>query len=197
VLQWTLEAFAGHSGISDAVIVLHGDDFSLFEREIQLPKNLSIHCVAGAATRDGSVRAGLAALPADTGLVLIHDAARPLVSHAVIDGVIQALENHLGAAPALPVVDALWRGENGCVTGTADRSGLYRAQTPQGFHLTQIRAAHGAHPGGALDDVEVARAHGLDVAITAGDEDNLKITHPGDFARAAEILARRAARQEG
>lgn len=197
VLQATLEAFAAHREITHGVVVLHPEDSALFETHVTVPKNLPLTCVPGAESRDGSVRAGLDALPLGTKFVLIHDAARPLVSPQVIDGVLEGLQSYPGAAPAVPVVDALWCGDAGRVIGMADRSGLYRAQTPQGFHVEAIRAAHAAHPGGAKDDVEVARAHGLDVAITAGDEDNLKITHPGDFARAAKILAWRADRQEG
>jgi 2-C-methyl-D-erythritol 4-phosphate cytidylyltransferase/2-C-methyl-D-erythritol 2,4-cyclodiphosphate synthase len=124
--------------------------------------------------------------------VLIHDAARPLVTRAVIDGVLDALERHDGAAPALAVTDALWRGE-GTVTGTEDRDGLWRAQTPQGFGLEAIRAAHdalAATGATAADDVAVARAAGLTVAITPGDEANLKITTPGDFDRAASLIER-------
>ena len=76
----------------------------------------------------------------------------------MIDRVIAALEHGAGAAPALAVTDALWRGDAGRVAGTQDRAGLYRAQTPQGFRYAAILAAHRAHPGGAADDVEVARA---------------------------------------
>ena len=195
VLQATLEAFAAHPNVDDGVVVLHPEDKDLFDSHVQPPSGFPLRRARGAAMRDGSVRSGLSALPESATRVLIHDAARPMVSTAVIDGVLQALEAHPGAAPALPVVDALWRGADGLVTGTADRSGLWRAQTPQGFHVNAIRAAHAAHAGGAADDVAVARAHGLDVAITAGDEDNLKITHPGDFARARTILDARAARQ--
>jgi 2-C-methyl-D-erythritol 4-phosphate cytidylyltransferase / 2-C-methyl-D-erythritol 2,4-cyclodiphosphate synthase len=131
------------------------------------------------------VRAGLAAL-AGRGVtrVLIHDAARPLIPRTVIDGVLLALDTHPAAAPALAVTDALWRGD-GTVTGTVDRAGLFRAQTPQGFHYDAIVAAH---RGEAADDVELARAAGLAVAITAGHEDNFKITLPGDLARAEGIL---------
>jgi 2-C-methyl-D-erythritol 4-phosphate cytidylyltransferase/2-C-methyl-D-erythritol 2,4-cyclodiphosphate synthase len=106
----------------------------------------------------------------------------------VIARVLAALEKSAGAAPALPVTDALWRGQGGLVAGTQDRTGLWRAQTPQGFHFDAILAAHRAHPGGAADDVEVARAAGLDVAIVDGDEDNLKVTFPSDFARAEAIV---------
>jgi 2-C-methyl-D-erythritol 4-phosphate cytidylyltransferase/2-C-methyl-D-erythritol 2,4-cyclodiphosphate synthase len=120
--------------------------------------------------------------------VLIHDGARPLVSPALIGRLVAALDAHDGAAPALAVTDALWRGADGLVAGTVDRTGLYRAQTPQAFRFAAILAAHRAHPGGALDDVEVARAAGLDVAIVEGEEQNLKLTVPADFTRAEAIL---------
>jgi 2-C-methyl-D-erythritol 4-phosphate cytidylyltransferase/2-C-methyl-D-erythritol 2,4-cyclodiphosphate synthase len=120
--------------------------------------------------------------------VLIHDVARPLVSRRLIADVLKALETHEGAAPALEVSDALWRGAGGEVTGTERRDGLYRAQTPQGFRFGAILAAHRAHGGGAADDVEVARAAGLAVAIVPGEERNLKITRAGDFARAEALL---------
>jgi len=145
--------------------------------------------VEGGATRDASVLAGLRALQGrGIARVLIHDGARPLISQAVIGRVLDALDNHPAAAPAVAVSDALWTGANGLVTGTRDRSGLYRAQTPQGFHFEAILAAHLAHGGGAADDVEVARAAGLDVAIVEGDEDNIKLTWPADFARAERLL---------
>ena len=74
------------------------------------------------------------------------------------------------------------------MTGPQDRNGLFAAQTPQGFRYQDILAAHLAHPGGAADDVEVARAAGLDVRIIPGEPDNIKITRPEDFARAERIL---------
>jgi 2-C-methyl-D-erythritol 4-phosphate cytidylyltransferase/2-C-methyl-D-erythritol 2,4-cyclodiphosphate synthase len=107
----------------------------------------------------------------------------------VIQGVIAALEAGApAAAPALPVTDALWTGADGYVTGTQDRTGLYAAQTPQGFDFAAILAAHRAHDGTAPDDVAVARAAGLAVTITPGDADNIKITHAGDFARVERIV---------
>lgn len=90
--------------------------------------------------------------------------------------------------PALPVTDALWRGDGATVTGTAARDGLFRAQTPQGFSVAQISTAHHLFPDDAADDVELARKAGIAVAITAGSEDNMKITFPADFARAERIL---------
>ena len=74
------------------------------------------------------------------------------------------------------------------MTGVQDRTGLFRAQTPQGFHTDVLRDAHAAHGKGAADDVAVARAAGIDVAIVHGDAQNIKITTPDDFARAAAIL---------
>ncbi|RME13967.1 MAG: 2-C-methyl-D-erythritol 2,4-cyclodiphosphate synthase, partial [Alphaproteobacteria bacterium] len=179
----TFARLRAHPAIGRLVLVLHPDDIAL---GAGFPGAL---VVTGGATRDASVRAGLEALAADPpDLVLIHDVARPLVPMEVIDRVIAALETSPGAAPALAVTDALWTGENGLVTGTRERAGLYRAQTPQGFRFEAILAAHRAHPGGAADDVEVARAAGLDVAIVEGDEANMKITGPGDFARAEQLM---------
>jgi 2-C-methyl-D-erythritol 4-phosphate cytidylyltransferase/2-C-methyl-D-erythritol 2,4-cyclodiphosphate synthase len=144
--------------------------------------------VPGGTERAASVRAGIEALAADPPeAVLVHDAVRPCVGPALIRSVAAALAGCDAAAPALPVTDALWRGAD-TVAGTVPRAGLWRAQTPQGFRFAPFLAAHRAHPGGAADDVEVARAAGLAVAILPGDEDNIKVTHPGDLARAARIL---------
>lgn len=183
VLAHTLTAFQTHAQIGHIVLVLHADD--LGQADTFLDARTSV--VRGGLDRANSVQNGLQAL-APGGIVLIHDVARPLVSAAMITDVIAALDHSKGAAPALPVTDALWTGDSGRVTGAQDRTGLFRAQTPQGFDLEAIRAAHAAHPGGAADDVEVARAFGLDVTIVPGDEDNLKITHAPDFERAARIL---------
>lgn len=183
VARWTLAVFAP---LMPVVMVVHPDDWALAEAAAA---GLSVRLVAGADTRAGSVRAGLEALaqdPPDT--VLIHDVARPCVPPTVIEAVSDALRSSPGAAPALAVTDALWQGADGTVTGTRDRAGLYRAQTPQGFHFAPILAAHRAHQGPADDDVVIARGAGLGVAIVAGDERNIKITGPQDFARAAALL---------
>ncbi len=186
VLAHTLAAFRPH--VDQLVLVIHPDDR---DRAATLAGDALV--VDGGATRDASVRAALEALEG-TGVarVLIHDGARPLVDAGVIGRVLAALEEYPGAAPALPVTDALWRGRGGLVAGTQDRADLWRAQTPQGFRLDAILAAHRAHPGQAADDVEVARAAGLDVAIVEGNEANLKLTFPGDFARAEAILKGRS-----
>jgi 2-C-methyl-D-erythritol 4-phosphate cytidylyltransferase/2-C-methyl-D-erythritol 2,4-cyclodiphosphate synthase len=124
--------------------------------------------------------------------VLIHDIARPCVTPAVIGPVIEALRaGAVAAAPGLAVTDALWSVEDGHVTGARDRAGLMRAQTPQGFMIGDIAAAHDGFEGDARDDVEVALSAGLSVVTTPGDETNIKITLPADFARAEAILRER------
>jgi 2-C-methyl-D-erythritol 4-phosphate cytidylyltransferase/2-C-methyl-D-erythritol 2,4-cyclodiphosphate synthase len=135
--------------------------------------------VTGGATRRGSVANGLAALDAD--IVLIHDAARPFLPGAVIDRLLDALEDHEGAIPALPVVDTLTTREGTPV----DREALVRVQTPQAFRLAAIKAAHEAWTGGEpTDDAQVARAAGLDVVLVDGDSALEKLTYEADFARA-------------
>lgn len=186
VADWSFAAFRDHPRVGRVVVVLHPDDMGQVE-------GLEGAIIAtGGASRDASVAAGLEALAPDApDLVLIHDVARPLVTPEVIDRVIAALDEAPGAAPALAITDALWTGADDRVTGTRERAGLYRAQTPQGFRFAAILAAHRAHPGGAADDVEVARHAGLDVAIVRGDERNLKITGPEDFARAENMMRER------
>lgn len=183
VIDWTLAAFQAAPGIDRIVLVLHPEDIG----QHALPDGIDL--VAGGETRAASVRNGLVALEG-TNLrhVLIHDVARPCLPVAMIDDVLAALATSPGAAPALPVTDALWTGAEGQVTGDRDRGGLFRAQTPQGFHFDAILAAHRAYQGNAADDVAVAVAAGLAVTIVPGHEDNLKITHPADFDRAARIL---------
>lgn len=182
VLDHTIRAFSGFDRI---VLVVHPDDM---DHAIDRYGG-AVTLVAGADSRAASVRAGLTALEGQASHVLIHDGARPLVPDAVIAGVIAALQDGAqAAAPALPVSDALWRGDGGRVTATTPRDGLHRAQTPQGFALPVILAAHRDHPLQAADDVELALAAGVEVAITQGAEDNLKITFPDDFTRAERIL---------
>ena len=186
VADRTLKQFRNAGGIDHIVLVLSATDTQEWTR---YSEQTDLILTQGAADRAGSVWSGLTAL-AGRGVtkVLIHDVARPCIRTDLIDAVIQALEHGPAAAPALAVTDALWTGHAGQVTGSQDRSGLYSAQTPQGFHYDTIVAAHAAHAGGAADDVEVARAAGLDIAIVPGDPDNIKITTEGDFARATRIL---------
>ncbi|MCB1310377.1 MAG: bifunctional 2-C-methyl-D-erythritol 4-phosphate cytidylyltransferase/2-C-methyl-D-erythritol 2,4-cyclodiphosphate synthase [Sedimentitalea sp.] len=185
VIDWTLSRFRACPRIDRIALVLPaeaGEAWDAFD-------GADLILARGGTERAESVRSGLAAL-AGHGVtrVLIHDAARCCVSQRLIGAVIDALDQAEGAAPGLAVTDALWTGADGAVAGSRDRAGLFAAQTPQGFHYDAIVAAHAAHPGGAADDVEVARAAGIRVAIVPGDPDNLKITQASDFDRAARIL---------
>lgn len=182
VLARALDAFAGFARV---VLVVHPDDMARAIAEF----GGRVTIVTGGETRSASVQAGLNALEGQASHVLIHDGARPLVSDAVISGVIEALQaGAQAAAPALPVTDALWRGQSGRVSATAPREGLFRAQTPQGFFFTQISTAHRLHSENAADDVELALRSGMEVTITPGCENNLKITWPEDFTRAEKLL---------
>ena len=186
VVAHSIAAFAGL--VDQIILVIHPDDHAY-----ATGLRAGVQIVEGGSTRDQSVRNALEALNG-TGItkVLIHDGARPLLSADIIQCLLAALIQHKGAAPALRVTDALWRGENGLVSGTQDRDALFRAQTPQAFHFDAVLAAHRAHLGPAADDVEVARAYGIEVAIVGGDESNLKLTYAADFARAERILKDRS-----
>jgi 2-C-methyl-D-erythritol 4-phosphate cytidylyltransferase/2-C-methyl-D-erythritol 2,4-cyclodiphosphate synthase len=181
VMDHTLRIFTDHPRIDRILVVLHADDTHLLD--------ISYERAIGGDQRQISVLNGLNALSSDPpDFVLIHDVARATTPPFVIDNVIDALQTHQGAAPALAVTDALWAGHNGLVQKSVSRSGLFRAQTPQGFHFAPILAAHRRANSSAKDDVEVALQAGLHVAIVGGSEDNIKITYPEDFDRAANIL---------
>jgi 2-C-methyl-D-erythritol 4-phosphate cytidylyltransferase/2-C-methyl-D-erythritol 2,4-cyclodiphosphate synthase len=142
----------------------------------------------GGATRQGSVRRGLESLVEEApDRVLIHDAARPIVPAALVDRLVAALDANDGACPALAVADSLRTGE-AVVTGEVAREGLWRVQTPQAFRFGAILAAHRAAAPGATDDVAVARAAGLTVALVPGDERTMKVTTAADFALAEALL---------
>ena len=186
LVAWSLETFRAAPCIGPICLVLHSDDMGLAAGYDAHP---DVTVAEGGATRALSVRSGLEALAgAAPDRVLIHDVARPLVGQRLIAAVDAALADADGAAPVLPLTDAIWRILGGRVVGVEDRATLGRAQTPQGFRFDRILAAHRKHDGGAADDVEVALSAGLDVVTVPGDERNLKITGPNDFARAEKLL---------
>ncbi|ATX66657.1 bifunctional 2-C-methyl-D-erythritol 4-phosphate cytidylyltransferase/2-C-methyl-D-erythritol 2,4-cyclodiphosphate synthase [Roseinatronobacter bogoriensis] len=190
VLEHTLDAFR-RAGIKRIILVIHPDDREKANRLVAPDVTL----VNGGDTRVTSVRAALESLVTDAPQhVLIHDGARPLVSASVINDVRDALRHAEGAAPALPVVDALWRGTDGHVAAAVPRAGLFRAQTPQGFGFSFILQAHRAYEGEAADDVEIARAAGMEIVMTPGCEDNIKLTYQADFDRAERLITHRQER---
>ncbi len=189
VLAHSVLAFARHVDIDAVVVVLHPDDAAIYG-DLVAPHlaGLPVTTCEGGASRSDSVLNGLRALPGDTGAVLIHDGARPLVTAALISRVIAAVFKTGAAAPAMPVSDTIWRAEAGQVHSLIRRQGLFAAQTPQGFHLADILAAHQGASGPATDDVELALTAGLDVSIVSGSARNLKITMPGDLRRANTLM---------
>lgn len=146
--------------------------------------------VAGGNSRAASVRAGLAAVPADVDRVLVHDGARPLVSAAVVGRVISGLDQAPAVVPVMPVTDSL-RAVSG---GAVDRSGFLAVQTPQGFHRSVLERAHDAAPdaAAATDDASLVDAIGEVVLHVDGDASNLKITARTDLVIAEALLAHAA-----
>jgi 2-C-methyl-D-erythritol 4-phosphate cytidylyltransferase / 2-C-methyl-D-erythritol 2,4-cyclodiphosphate synthase len=191
VLRHAVAAFATHPRIAGVQVVIRDEDRSLFEEAMAgLPV---LYAVPGGAERQDSVRLGLEALAAhDPARVLIHDGARPFPDAALIDRILDALAAAPAAVPALPLGDTIKRVADGVVRETVDRSHLWRAQTPQGFHFGPILAAHRAAAGRVLtDDAAVAEAAGLAPVIVPGSEDNLKVTTAQDLGAAERLLASR------
>lgn len=149
--------------------------------------------VPGGATRQLSVDAGLRALSEGVKTVLVHDVARPFVPAGVIDRVLGALEAGADAAvPGMPLTDTIKQvDENQVVVGTVDRSTLVAVQTPQGFRLAALVAAHEAAPDEhATDDAALVESMGGRVVVVAGDADAFKITTPDDLLLAEALMAR-------
>ncbi len=148
--------------------------------------------VPGGATRQASARAGLEALaPHSPTIVLVHDAARPLIPPGTVPALLAALEAVPGAVPALAVTDTLKRASpSGRIEDTVPRSGLVRVQTPQAFDFQTLLRLHRTAPdASATDDAALLEAAGLAVAVVAGSEDNIKLTVPEDLPRLARTLA--------
>ena len=189
VLRHSLAAFAAHPQIDAVLAVIHADDRQHYDAAAA---GLALGPpVVGGPSRQDSVRLGLEALvPLAPRRVLIHDGARPFLDAGLISRVVTALDHHPGAIPALAVHDTLKLGVDGLIENTVPRDGLFRAQTPQGFHFAPILEAHRAAAGRQLtDDAAVAEQAGLAVALVAGAEENRKITTREDLDRAAARLA--------
>ncbi len=190
VLRHGLDTFLAHPAISVVQVVIGSGDRQHYDTAIAgLDASRLRPPAAGAAARAASVLAGLEALePEKPQAVLIHDAARPFVTPALISATLAMLAHAPGALPALPIIDALWREQDGTAAAPVAREGLWRAQTPQGFRFADILAAHRAHSGDAADDAAVARAAGLEVRLVPGSESNFKITTARDLERARVLM---------
>lgn len=150
--------------------------------------------VVGGPTRSASVRAGLAAVPDDAEIIVVHDAARPLATAELFERVVAAVRAGAdGAVPGVPVPDTVKRVDGtGRVVETPDRAALRAVQTPQAFRADVLRRAH-AGGGDATDDAALVETLGATVVVVEGDPANIKITTPDDLVRAEVLLDRRDA----
>ncbi len=145
--------------------------------------------IEGGPRRRDSVAMGLEQVPSDVDLVLVHDAARPLASPALVKSVIDRLllGDVAGVVPAVPLRDTIKQTDHDAVIVTVDRSSLVAVQTPQGFVAAILRQAHAAGDDDATDDAMLVEAMGERVVTVPGDPANLKITYPGDLELAARL----------
>jgi 2-C-methyl-D-erythritol 4-phosphate cytidylyltransferase len=200
LLRWSVDAFCATATVDEIVLVTAPELVDDVRRLV--PEASAV--VAGGASRDASVREALHHLrdrPGDTHL-LVHDAARPLVLPSTIAAAAAALaRGAVACGVAVPASDTLLEVDAGIVTAIPDRSRLWQAQTPQGFRLDTLRAAHAAaiaDPGfSPTDDCGVVDRYLPDVAVVvvAGQADNLKVTHAHDLAVAAALLRQRGTEQ--
>ncbi|WP_299883072.1 2-C-methyl-D-erythritol 4-phosphate cytidylyltransferase [uncultured Sulfitobacter sp.] len=197
-LRRCLETFLSVDAIAMVQPVIHADDADMFAAAIEgLDDSRILPPVLGGATRAKSVTCGLRALAANSpDCVLVHDAARPFVSQRIILDVLEELTQADAAFAALPVVDALWQTSDGAAINPVPRDGLWRAQTPQGFRFDPLLSAHLSYDGDAADDVEIARAMGIEVRIVMGASENFKITTPQDLERAEQVVANDATKEQ-
>ena len=195
VIWWTLKAFVDHPGVSHVQTVIatgHEGLFAAASEELKIASP-----VIGGATRQDSCRIGIAACEnLGTQKVLIHDAARPFVTAELISHVIAELDNSEGVVPGLPVADTMKLAPGGLVERTVDRQGLWSVQTPQGFDLLSILAAHEKayeqKLEGLTDDAAVAEKFGIKVRLIAGRVENRKLTTAEDIREADQFLMAKA-----
>jgi 2-C-methyl-D-erythritol 4-phosphate cytidylyltransferase/2-C-methyl-D-erythritol 2,4-cyclodiphosphate synthase len=192
MLRRTLRVFAQAAAVDCVQTVIHRDDIDLY-RDATMGLDL-LPAVSGGATRQESVLAGLEALAAPApDIVLVHDAARPFVSAGLIARAIESARKTGAAIPALALTDTIKRVDrHDVVTETLDRTPLRAGQTPQAFAFAPLLAAHRRaareQRNDFTDDAALAEWAGMQVAVFAGEPDNIKITNPEDFMRAEEML---------
>lgn len=188
VVRWSVEAFLQAGAVDVVLVIPEGQE----EEAAKACAGLSgWRCVAGGADRAASTQAGLAALKAaDSEPVLIHDAARPLLTPVHIARLLEAMTENEAAILALPVPDSLRRADEGLLTQTLDRTALWSAQTPQAFRIGPLRAAFLAwsEADPATDEAEVVMRSGGSVALVKGDPQLMKLTYPEDFEMAEALL---------
>lgn len=189
-----LRPFSTHPDVAHLVVVIPPEFAARPPEWLAVLRGGSLSLAAGGAERSDSVAAGIAALPKECRIVLIHDGARPFVERSTIDAVVAAAREGTGAIPAIPVSDTLKRveGDPQAIRETVPRSDLWRAQTPQGFPRELIERAYARSNGHeATDDAALVEALGETVVVVLGSTRNLKLTTAEDFAL-AELMAKAA-----
>ena len=189
ILRRSIESLLAHPGIAGVRVVIRREHHPLYK---QATLGLTLFPpVIGGDTRQESVRRGLMSI-SDTRQpewVLIHDAARPLLSTALISRCLEALATYPACLPVLPVADTVKRVENEVVIDTLNRQGLALAQTPQAFHYQPFLEAHQRFAARLFtDDAALMEASGLKVACVAGERENFKITTQDDMTQLAKEL---------
>lgn len=189
VLMHAIDPFLKHPDIGSIVVVVNNDQIT--RARVMIANQAVSAIVEGGAERHQSVYAGLVAAEAVGAThVLIHDAARPLLPHSVIDRLIKAMSTADGAVPVLPIADTLASMDGEALGDVVDRSRLWRVQTPQAFRLDAAMTSHRSWTGGnPTDDAQMARAAGFRIVPVEGDVMLEKITHPSDFELAELRLA--------
>jgi 2-C-methyl-D-erythritol 4-phosphate cytidylyltransferase len=201
LLEWSLEAIDTSSVVSGIVLVVPP---SILEH-VQSPAGHSGGprvVVAGGRTRQESVVAGIAQIPAEADVIVVHDAARPLAEPALFRQVVEALgaAGTAGTVPVVPSPDTIKRVVRGRVQETVDRGEIGLAQTPQAFVASALLEAHARARAEAMmgtDDAMLLEAFGFRVAAVEGDPENFKITTPRDLERAQDVLNRRLGARPG
>lgn len=194
MVLWALRPFTSHPDVAHVALVLPPNDAAHLPAFLAELASSVLSVVPGGSHRGDSVRAGLAALPAECTVVLVHDGARPFADRVVIDRVILHARRGEGAVPAVPLSDTLKEvtsHDPTRIARTRPRARLWRAQTPQGFPRVVLEEAHAraARTGHrATDDAALVEAMGVTVRVVADSSRNIKITTPEDLVL-AELLA--------
>jgi len=187
ILQHSVDAFLRHDRVTDLVVALP-DDLAANPPQYLRHTGKPLHIVAGGPRRQDSVARAFAGLPSATELVVIHDGARPLVSHAVIARTIDAAISGGAAIAAIRAHDTVKRaGADGVITATLPRDEIFLAQTPQAFRVAVLRDAL-AYADEATDEAALAERAGHHVRVVEGDARNLKVTTPDDLAMAERLM---------
>ena len=201
ILCHTLRAFAALPEVQELIVVTGRDEVEPLRRLLanrtvlgSAEDSKSIKVVEGGSERQYSVWNGLKASSAESDVVLVHDAARPLVSRATIEAVIEAARQYGAAIAAVPEKNTVKVVEDGCVTATPDRAKLWAVQTPQGFSRSLLVAANEkAEADGFLgtDDASLVERYGAKVHVVMDSYENIKVTTPEDLVVAEALLQKR------